>query len=227
MTQAIGILGGTFDPIHYGHLRSALEISEQLELSAMRFIPCGTPVHRQMPKADARHRLAMIQQAIAGQAGFIADARELARPGPSYTVDTLLSLRAELGAIPFCLVLGTDAFMQLPHWHRWEMLLYLTHLIVLQRPDNPLQLPADFNHWMQPAITTDYRALQHQTAGLILFQSMTQLAISATQIRTLIAAGHSPRYLLPDAVWAYIREHQLYGECPNQALSDEMRMESP
>ena len=130
----IGVFGGTFDPIHYGHLRTAFELMQALRLSEIRFLPCGTPPHRDMPQADARLRLAMVKGAIEGQPGFIIDDREIHREGPSYSVDTLIDLRSEYPHRSLCLIVGMDAFLSLPKWYQWRELLQLAHLIVAHRP---------------------------------------------------------------------------------------------
>ena len=117
----IGIFGGTFDPIHFGHLRCALEIAEQLELSEVRMLPCGQPPHRTAPQAAPEQRRQALELALAGQSLLSLDTRELERPGPSYMVDTLVALRAEVGQRSLCLILGQDAFNGLASWDRWEL----------------------------------------------------------------------------------------------------------
>lgn len=219
---AVGILGGTFDPIHFGHLRPALELMETLGLAEVRLIPCGRPPHRNPPRASAAARLAMLQLAVAGQPGLRVDARELERPGPSYMVDTLASLRAELGATPLCLLLGSDAFLGLPQWHRWQDLLALAHLVVMHRPGWGLDesLPAPLAPLVAARQVHEAAALAVQPAGSILLTPVTPLDISATAIRALVAAGRSPRYLLPDAVWDHIRTHGLYAAVTPRAELD-------
>jgi nicotinate-nucleotide adenylyltransferase len=132
--QPIGIFGGTFDPIHYGHLRTALELKRALDLARLHFVPAASPPHRTAPSTDAALRLRMVQAAIAGEPGFFADDRELKRPGLSYTFDTLTSFRAEFPDRPLCLLLGMDEFLNLPYWHKWRELLDLAHVVVAQRP---------------------------------------------------------------------------------------------
>lgn len=208
---AIGILGGTFDPVHFGHLRAALELQESLGLAEVRLLPCGQPPHRDPPRAAAADRLAMLELAVAGQPGLRVDRRELERSGPSYMVDTLASLRAELGATSLCLLLGSDAFLGLPQWHRWRELLQLAHLVVLHRPGWALQsVAAPLAEVLAAHRITSSADLMRQPAGGLLLQPVTPLDISATAIRAQIAAGRSPRYLLPDAVWDYIRRRDLY-----------------
>ena len=137
----IGVLGGTFDPIHYGHLRPALELLEALALAEVRFIPCRLPAHRGAPAITPEQRLELVRLATADQPGFVADDRELRRPGRSYMVDTLASLRQDLGETPLCLILGGDAFAALHTWRRWEDLSKLAHFIVMQRPGAAQPLP--------------------------------------------------------------------------------------
>ena len=209
--RPIGILGGTFDPIHYGHLRPALELLETLELAEVRFIPCRIPAHRGTPQVTAEQRLALVQAAIAGQPGFVADDRELRREGTSYMVDTLASLREDLGQkTPLCLIVGADAFRELHTWSRWQDLTKVAHIVVMQRPGASQALPATLAEWATPRIAPDAAVLRTQPAGRILFQPVTQLDISATQIRALLARGQSPRYLLPDAALACIHDQALY-----------------
>jgi nicotinate-nucleotide adenylyltransferase len=210
----IGIFGGTFDPVHFGHLRSALELLEQLPLAKIRFIPCRQPPHREAPVASPEQRLMLLRLALAGESRFMIDERELVRLGPSYMVDTLASLRADLGDTPLCLILGTDAFGGLTRWHRWVELMELAHLLVMKRPGEPLPREGRLGKLLEACSIRSPSQLRQQAAGLILPLEVTQLAISATRIRALIRAGQSPRYLLPDAVWDYIQEKHLYFDNP-------------
>ncbi len=212
MTQPIGIFGGTFDPVHYGHLRTALELQEALDLAQVRFMPCGTPPHREPPLASAQQRLAMLVLAVEEQPALMVDERELQRPGPSYMVDTLTSLREELGETPLCLLLGGDAFNGLTTWHRWQDLINLAHLVVMHRPGwtvAPAQ-EGELGALLAGRLVTDKAPLHEQPAGCVLLQEVTQLDIAATTIRERVAAGRSPRYLLPEPVWDYIQREGLY-----------------
>jgi nicotinate-nucleotide adenylyltransferase len=200
----IGILGGTFDPIHYGHLRTALDVQQALGLDSVRFIPLRDPPHRERPATRPEVRLAMVQAAVADQPLFQADDRELQRSGKSYTLDTLLSLRNELGMQPLCLLLGSDAFSGFPDWHRPERILELTHLVVMQRPGEQ-HPPLYRSRWCD-----DTARLRREPAGLIHFLPVTQLEISATRIRHLLQNGLRPRYLLPDPVLEIIQREGLY-----------------
>lgn len=152
----IGILGGTFDPIHFGHLRPALELLQDLPLQEVRFVPLRTAVHRTQPVATAAQRLAMVQAAVKNQPGFIADDRELRRTGNSYSYDTLASLRAELGArLPICLLTGLDAFAELPTWYRWRDIADLAHWVVMRRPGADMVTDPALRHWMEPRLAKD------------------------------------------------------------------------
>lgn len=207
----IGLLGGTFDPVHFGHLRPALELFETLALDELRLIPCRIPPHRQAPVADAEQRARMLELALTDQAGIKVDRRELSREGPSYSVDTLVSLREELGAErPLCLILGMDAFLGLKSWHRWEMLPELAHIVVSHRPGSAIAGTEALGPWLHQARVDNPEALRRRPAGHVLFQGVTQLDISATTLRALIRGGRDPRYLLPDAVRGYIRREGLY-----------------
>jgi len=209
----IGVLGGTFDPVHYGHLRPALEVYESLGLSELRLIPCRVPPHRPPPEAPAYHRLAMVERAITGVPGFRADARELARAGPSFTVDTLSELRKEIGPeCPLLLLMGMDAFAGLLGWHQWREIPLLAHVVVAHRPGTA---PAMDSPYLELAPATDsVAALRNGAQGRTFFQPVTQLDISATGIRECLRAGRSPRFLLPGSVRHYIAEHQLYRDVP-------------
>lgn len=209
-TRPIAILGGTFDPVHNGHLRPVLELLEDLELAEVRFIPASQPPHRNQPIAKSKQRLAMLKLAIANQPGFVLDERELSREGPSYMVDTLHSLRSELGNRSLCLVLGMDAFEGLPKWHRWREIPDLVHLLIIHRPGSGLSSSEVLVELLGERKLHHSGALRERPAGGILFHPVTQLDISASRIREILAQGRSPRYLLPEPVWSYIREQGLY-----------------
>lgn len=219
-TAPIGILGGTFDPIHYGHLRIAQEALEQCGLTEVRFVPCGTPPHRPAPKADAKLRWEMVRLALNGSPDFLVDVREVFRTDPCYTVDSLTALRAELGKRqPICLILGGDAFLQLHTWHEWKRLFELAHIVVLQRAGchpvgNAMQTAdAALRTEYQARLAPGARALQESPAGAIFVADMPALEISSTDIRRRCADGRSIRYLTPDAVANYITTNSLYRTC--------------
>lgn len=210
MVQRIGILGGTFDPVHIGHLRGAVEVAELLGLDEVRLVPSARPPHRATPQVTAEDRLAMVCCAVEGVPGLQVDDRELRRERPSYTIDTLESLRAELATDDqLFLVLGWDAFCGLPGWHRWEELLLHCHLLVLQRPDANMEAPDALRNLLAARSVSDPQALCGP-GGQIAFVWQTPLEISATQLRERLAQGRSIRFLVPDAVLAYIQAHGLY-----------------
>jgi len=206
--DAIGILGGTFDPVHFGHLRSALEVCLQLNLDHVRLIPCAVPPHRQATMASAEVRRLMLELAVKSVPQLMVDDRELQREGPSFTVDTLLSLRQEFKDNPLFLILGTDAFKGLASWSRWQQILSLAHIVVVQRPDETLELQEELQDWYQQHLAQI--ADRHLAAGKIWPLTVTSLAISATQIRQDLLAANPVNFLLPDSVIAVIEQLGLY-----------------
>ena len=212
--QPIGIFGGTFDPIHVGHLRTAHELLTGLDLAEVRFIPSRLPPHRPPTVAPEALRLRMLEAALEGLPGFRVDGRELLRPGPSFMVDTLASLRAELGTRPICLLLGLDAFLGLPTWDRWRELPELAHIVVARRPGFAEQRAGQFDgeagDLLRSRASTDPYDLASMPAGRVLIQDVTQLEISSSAIRNLVAAGGDPRFLVPDAVRDLIAKTHIY-----------------
>ena len=212
----LGLLGGTFDPIHDGHLELAREVRAALALSAVRLLPAGDPPHRAAPVATALQRLAMVELAIEDCPGLEVDAREIARPGRSYTVLTLEELRQEAPARPLALIVGTDAFLGLPGWHRWRELFDLAHLVVVARPGTTLDaaLPAPLADEWQRRYRRSSDALAGAVAGAIVLQPITAHDISASALRAQLARGSAGiaavRGLLPPAVLAYIERNRLY-----------------
>jgi nicotinate-nucleotide adenylyltransferase len=206
----IGIFGGTFDPIHYGHLRPALDVQQALELQQVRFIPLAVAVHRDQPAATAELRLAMVRAAVAGQPGFVVDQREIRRSGHSYTLDTLSELKEELPDQNLCLFVGDDAFNEFLTWHRPSEILELAHLVVMQRPATADPEDAALRQLLSQRMARDPGELRKTPAGRIFRQPVTQLDISATRIRGLLRQGESPRFLVPDPVLDIIQEQGLY-----------------
>jgi nicotinate-nucleotide adenylyltransferase len=210
----IGILGGTFDPIHFGHLRMAQELLEALNLSQIRFIPAATPPLKNHPVASTDDRAAMLRLAIAGNSKFSLDERELGRSGTSYTIDTLLSLRQELGTdVSLCLLMGSDAFLGLPNWQRWQELLNYCHIVVARRPSvapSADAMPDQLKALWEKSVTTRIEDLTRKAAGHILMQHITPLDISATRIREDLSHNLTSRYLMPDCVVDFIHGRQLY-----------------
>lgn len=198
--KPLAIFGGTFDPIHLGHLCVAWEASELLDADVL-MMPSGMPPHRPPPIASAPQRLAMLQVALRDQSRLLLDARELARSGLSYTVDTLVELRAEHGDRPLVLLLGADAFAGLPGWHGWQRLFDLAHIGVLSRPGQQSELPEELQRESAGRWIDDAASLQSAPAGCVMALSVTPLQISATRIRELLAAGREPRYQLPSGLF--------------------------
>lgn len=211
----LGLLGGTFDPIHLGHLRLAEEAREALALEQVCFIPAGNPPHRNAPAAAPQHRLAMVRIATAGHPGYLVDDGEVTATGKSYTVLTLERLRARHGpARPLVLILGADAFLGITGWHRWTELFALAHIAVANRATHGSAWLDERNAELRAAtasrIESNPATLARAPAGSIIPFEMTPLAISASLIREHLRSGRSTRYLLPDSVLDYIQLHNLY-----------------
>src|SRR5678815_3031483 len=214
--KPVAIFGGTFDPIHFGHLRLAQELAESIRLEEVRFMPGGTPPHRAVPQVTAGQRLDMARLALGDNPLFKIDDREVRRSGPGYTVDTLTEVRHELGAVrPLCLLLGADAFLELATWHRWHELFTLAHIVIAHRPGFP---PESWPARMPEPLAREYSArlmrqpfaIHLSPAGGSVTQAIAALDRSASMIRDSLARGVSPRYLLPDPVLDYIRSNGLY-----------------
>ncbi len=213
LSNSVGILGGTFDPIHNAHLQLSLEARVVAGLGEVRLIPAGSPPHRQAPRATPNDRLAMVRLAIKGHAALSVDAGEVQSSQPSYTVPTLRRLRIELGMErPLILILGADAFAGLESWHAWRELFSLAHLLVGTRPNHALdadRMPAGLAAELK-ARQCAPEALSSVPAGHIASFAMTPMDISATAIRQRLASGGAVRGLLPDSVLDYISHHNLY-----------------
>lgn len=222
----LGIFGGTFDPVHCGHLRLAGEAVAQLGLAGVRWIPAGQPKHRAPPQVAADDRLQMVRLALAGDPRFSVDAAEVESGEASYTVPTLERLRAEFGPRqPLVLLLGADAYAGLPAWHRWRELFSLTHIAVTHRPGHALaELPPALAAEHGRRLLATPARLAEAPAGSIVTFAMTPLDISATQIRALLAAeGCSSRlsHLLPQAVIDYIDDKHLYQNTTTPVCSND------
>lgn len=210
MRKTLGIFGGTFDPVHIGHLRLALELKQQLALDEMHLLPCHLPPHRASPSVASDMRVQMLQLALRDCTELQLDTRELAHDKPSYTYETLCELRAELGAetsISFCM--GADSFAQLATWHRWQELIRLAHIVVVSRPGWELPETGAVAELLNRH-QSDAATIAQQAAGAVVVLAPRLLPISSTEIRALIKAEQSPQFLVPDAVWSFIREHKLY-----------------
>ncbi len=210
MLTPFGLFGGTFDPIHFGHLRAASEVREKLGLSQLRLLPSGVPPHRSGTFASAQDRLNMMKLAVARHPDFNVDDREVRREGNSYMVDTLTEIRGEIGEAPLLLIIGQDAANQLNGWHRWRELFSLAHLVVMQRPGTEDRYPGVLAKEMNSRLTAETESLLNSPSGRVLALHVTQLAISSTDIRRQINAGLDPRFLLPDSVIEHIVLNNLY-----------------
>jgi nicotinate-nucleotide adenylyltransferase len=207
----VGVFGGTFNPVHYGHLRSALELVEHLGLDHLRLMPCAIPPHREIPGCSAVDRAAMVELAVASEPRLSCDTRELDRDGISYTIDSLLELREELGdAHSLSLVMGCDAVLNITTWHRWEQLLDVAHIVVIARPGWHFPDKGEVANWLEAHRAAGKDVLVTAAAGSILVEELRPLAISSTEVRQLLAEGQSVRYLLPEPVLDYIQTKQLY-----------------
>jgi len=196
----IGLFGGAFDPIHFGHLRPAVEIKELLSLDEIRFIPLNQAPHKNQPKLSADQRFTLLENAIATQPGFVAEACELERGGVSYSIDTLQELSQRYGDMQrFVMLMGTDAFAGLPKWKRWKEILQLANIVIMRRPDAEIDKSLFPEGYLDKVMVDNVVQLKGSIHGKILQAEVTQLDISSTKIRQLIKAGNSVRYLMPDA----------------------------
>ncbi len=208
--RKIGIFGGSFDPIHFGHLRPAREITDALGLDLLLFVPSGLPPHRDAPVARPEQRLAMLQAAIAGEPRFQLDQRELKRQGPSYTVDTLTALRAEHPQDALVLVVGADAFLGFPQWRRWHELFGLAHVAVAHRPGWQLVPGGELGKELEGRQADAHTALS-RPAGSVLLQAVTPQDISSTKVRETAAAHRDLAALVPAPVAQLITDSHCYG----------------
>jgi nicotinate-nucleotide adenylyltransferase len=209
----IGILGGTFNPIHLGHLHLANQLQTRLGFDSIRFMPAALPALKDTPSATAEQRAEMVKIAIANQPHFSLDTRELSRAGTSYTIDTLISLREELGdEVSLFWLMGFDAFAHLNAWHRWQDLLNYAHLIVVKRPHSAdlSNLSAEVKTLLEKHETKNVEEVKKQAYGKILIQEIAALDISSTKIREKIAQDKDVRSMVPEALLSYIQQHQLY-----------------
>lgn len=206
----IGIFGGTFDPVHVGHLSSALDLLVANVFDCIHFVPCKNPPHRAPPVASAQQRLQMLRLALAGQPGFVLDEREYQREGYSYMVDTLASVRGEFNDTPIALVIGSDAFSQIDQWQQWQRLLEYAHLVVLTRPGASMECPQVVQRWLAQHQVAELQRLKSTLCGSILMIKGRQLEVSASELRDRIGAQSSIRYLVPEVVNQYILENNIY-----------------
>ncbi len=216
MTQPIGILGGTFDPVHNGHLHLAMTCLKELDLTEIRFTPLNIPAHRAAPMASVEERLEMLHLATEDNAPFKVDDCELQKDEVSYTINTLKRIRKKINEIPLCMLIGMERFKTLNTWHRWRTLLDYTHIIIANRPANNEQgsdckvLDEEMKIFMHNAITQSIVDLHRQTSGLVLELDTPMLDISSTQIRNNIRNNLNSDSLLPDKVLDFVKTHHLY-----------------
>ena len=207
MARLICLFGGTFDPVHRGHLEPLHELQQTLMADAVHIIPASIPPHRSTPRANSRQRLEMLELALGEYPDFVVDTRELEREGPSWTVLTLQSLRKQYPDDSLCLVMGSDAFADLPSWYHWQEILDLAHIIVIERagfekPGRP--------EWATDYLREDVSSLRSSTCGGILHVSLKSVDISATDIRSRLSTGQPVTGLLSDEVITYIHKNGLY-----------------
>lgn len=208
--KTLGIFGGTFDPVHNGHLRMALELKQHLGLDEMRLMPCHQPPHREAPGVTSEHRAAMAELAVADCADLTVDNRELLRDQTSYTVETLCELRDEIGSeMSLCLAMGMDSLVNLHSWRRWRELLDLCHIVVAARPGWSCPESGEVAELLE-SHGAPASVLSECPNGHIVVETLRLLPISATEVRAQIAAGESPQFLIPESVWRYIAKHGLY-----------------
>lgn len=206
------IFGGTFDPIHFGHLRTALEIKEYLDVDCVRLIPTGEPVHRGATQASAKQRFTMAEKSVCDEPALQIDDIEQRGEIDGYTVNTVSHLRQGIGREQsLIMVLGMDSFLSLPSWHRWQELLDYTHLLIVSRPGYRFELTSELKIFYEANLCKNVNDLKMSPSGKILIQEFTAVDISATAIRNIIRSGKSPRFLLPDAAWDFIKREHLYG----------------
>lgn len=213
--KPLGIFGGMFDPVHFGHLRAAFEVHQALGLERVHLIPASDPPHRDHPVADGRLRLAMLRAAIAEAPWFEADGRELERSGRSYTVLTLEEFRRERGEQPLVLIVGLDAFLGLTSWHRWQELLELAHLAVVPRPGGLLPVAGTLADLLDSRRAAAAEAFATSPAGRIYVHQGAQLDVSSSGLRATLEAGRDPRYLMPESVRRMILETGTYARRGN------------
>ncbi|WP_438865013.1 nicotinate-nucleotide adenylyltransferase [Neptunicella sp.] len=206
----IGIFGGTFDPIHKGHLQPVEQAARQLAMQQVHVLPCHIPPHRQTPAVNAAHRLRMVQLACQQYPQFIADDRELNRTTPSYSFDTLTEFRQQYPQQPLGFIMGMDAFNHFDSWHRWQDIVGLSHLIVCQRPGYKMQLNSNLDALVTQHGNQDVDALHRRPSGVIYFAKVALIDISATEIRQQLYLGQSANHMLYDNVAEYIRQQGLY-----------------
>lgn len=209
--MSVAIMGGTFDPIHNGHLRTAVDIVDRFHFTELRLVPCFQPVHKSHPSISAAQRLEMVSLAVQAHPHLLVDPREIERTGSSYTIDTLIELRKELGKeASITMVVGMDSFLSLPSWYQWERILNYAHILVVSRPGWQPKFGIELQDLVEKSRANTAAELQSAPAGKIHMETLTELGISSSMIRSLREQNKSIAYLLPESVHAYIDQHTLY-----------------
>ena len=210
LPEPLAIFGGTFDPVHYGHLRCAVDVRQKLNLKKLYLLPAGTPVHRDAPRASAKQRLEMLHLAQSEFPSLHIDDREIQRSGPSYMVDTLEELRGEVRQGPILLLIGQDAANLLHTWFQWERLFTLCHIVIMTRPGTKAEYRRDLAKQIEPRLVSEQQKLLSSEAGMVLHLGVKSIDISATTIKSIIRLRRSPGSLLPKVVLDYINDNRLY-----------------
>ena len=206
MSRLICIFGGTFDPVHYGHLKPLDELRQQLAADAVHMLPASIPPHRPIPHASSQQRVDMLKLALQEYPGFVLDTRELERSGPSWTVSTLQSFRLQYPDDSLCLVMGSDAFDGLTSWYHWQEIPQLANIIVIERAGMETTTPG----WAVDHLVRDVESLRDKTCACVLYVSLKGYAVSATEIRQKLFAGQDVSGMLPAEVIHYIHLNRLY-----------------
>lgn len=210
-TRRIGILGGSFDPIHFGHIKPSLELIDKFQLQQIRFVPCKVSPFKEATHTSDMHRWNMVNLITGNHEQLIADARELERDTPSYSFSTLQEMRAELEqSTKLFWILGADALAGLPNWHKADEIMQLCHVLVLRRASYDADKIVQETDWLQAYVSSDVSRLEQDDCGTIFITDTQMLEISSTAIRESIQAGEQPKYMLPGGVWNYIKRNELY-----------------
>lgn len=207
----LGLLGGSFDPIHFGHIKPCIELAEKFHLSLVKLIPCKVSPFKEVTFASAQHRWNMISIITGSSDLFEADAIELERGSPSYTYETLNTISQKVSAdTQLFWIMGEDALHGLPNWHQAEKIMQLCHVLVMKRPGVGNELDSHAEQWLKQYMTNDIAKLEESKSGYIHVTDTDMFDISSTQIREILLSGEQPRFLLPGGVWNYIKRNQLY-----------------
>ncbi|MDW3094175.1 MAG: nicotinate-nucleotide adenylyltransferase [Gammaproteobacteria bacterium] len=212
----IGILGGSFDPVHFGHIKPSLELAEKFQFDSIRLIPCKISPFKDETFASAQHRWNMVSIIAGSSELFEADARELKRETPSFTYETLREIASEVASNSTLFwIMGEDALIDFPRWHQAEKIMQLCHVLVMRRPGYEVSQNVKTNAWLQPYMCDDVSKLSEKRYGYIYISNVELLDISSTKIRETVHAGEQPRFMLPGGVWNYIKRNNLYQESVN------------